>query len=64
MKKTREELGDRETVVEKIKKRRLLRFGHVERMEKEERLPISALHGVPLELYMYKVLCPLFFKST
>ena len=41
--KTRAELGARETVVEKIKKRRLLGFGHVDRME-GERLPIAALH--------------------
>ena len=33
--KTREELGAEETVIEKIKRRRLTctRFGHVERME-------------------------------
>ena len=42
--KTREDLGARETVVEKIKKRRLLWFGQVERMERE-RLPIVACHG-------------------
>src|SRR6218665_1588905 len=41
---TREELGAEETVVQKIKKRRLQRFGHVERME-EKRLPNAALHG-------------------
>src|SRR6218665_202736 len=40
---TREELGDEETVVQKIKKRRLQWFGHVERME-EKRLPNAALH--------------------
>ena len=42
--KTREELGAHERVVEKIKKRILQWFGHVERME-GERLPIVALHG-------------------
>jgi len=42
--KAREELGDQEIVVDKIKKRRLLWFGHVERME-GKRLPITALHG-------------------
>src|SRR6218665_2908041 len=42
--KTRAELGAHETVVEKIMKRRLLGFGHVDRME-GERLPIAALHG-------------------
>ena len=31
--KTREELGAEETVVEKIKRRRLTWFGHVERIE-------------------------------
>jgi len=36
MKKTREELGARETVVEKIKKRRLLWFGHVEPNEERK----------------------------
>ena len=36
--KTREELGAQETVVQKIKKRRLQWFGHVERME-GNRLP-------------------------
>src|SRR6218665_950877 len=41
---TREELGAEETVVQKIKKRRLRWFGHVERME-EKRLPNAALHG-------------------
>src|SRR6218665_1486455 len=43
---TREELGAEETVVQKIKKRRLglQWFGHVERME-EKRLPNAALHG-------------------
>src|SRR6218665_2209584 len=40
---TREELGTEETVVQKIKKRRLQWFGHVERME-EKRLPNAALH--------------------
>src|SRR6218665_4170227 len=43
--KTREELGAEETVIEKIKKRRLTTwFGHVERME-GKRLPNVALHG-------------------
>ena len=44
MRKTREGLGAEETVVEKIKKRRLLWFGHVhvEWME-GERLPIAAM---------------------
>jgi len=41
---TREELGAEKTVVQKIKKRRLQWFGHVERME-EKRLPNAALHG-------------------
>src|SRR6218665_3144550 len=41
---TREELGAEETVVQKIKGRRLQWFGHVERME-EKRLPNAALHG-------------------
>src|SRR6218665_3861363 len=41
---TREELGAEETVVQKIKKRRLQWFGHVERME-EKRLPNADLYG-------------------
>jgi len=41
---TREELGAHETVVQKIKKRRLQWFGHVEWME-GKRLPNAALHG-------------------
>src|SRR6218665_82304 len=41
---TRKELGAQETVVQKIKKRRLQWFVHVERME-EKRLPNAALHG-------------------
>src|SRR6218665_900689 len=43
-KNIREELGARETVVEKIKKSILLWYGHVKRMERE-RLPIADLHG-------------------
>ena len=35
--KTREELGTQETVAEKIKKRRLLLFGHVERKGEKNR---------------------------
>src|SRR6218665_3992460 len=44
--RTREELGAEETVEisQKIKKRRLQWFGHVERMA-EKRLPNAALHG-------------------
>ena len=42
--KTREELDEEETVVDKIRKRRLRWFGHVERME-GNRLPLAALHG-------------------
>src|SRR6218665_2738174 len=42
--KTREELGAEETVVEKIKRRRLTWFEHMERME-GKRLPNAALHG-------------------
>ena len=41
---TRKELGAEETVVEKIQKRRLKWFGHLERMD-SRRLPIAALHG-------------------
>ena len=41
---TRDELGAQETVVQKIKKRRLQWFGHVERI-KGKRLPNAALHG-------------------
>ena len=41
---TREELGQKETVVDKIRKRRLTWFGHVTRME-DKRLPAAALHG-------------------
>ena len=39
---TREELGQRETVVDKIRKRRLTWFGHVTRMD-DKRLPAAAL---------------------
>ena len=41
---TREELGQKETVVERIKKRRLTWYGHVIRME-NGRMPARALHG-------------------
>ena len=41
---TREKLGAVETVVEKIKKRSIQWFRHVERME-GKRLPNAALHG-------------------
>ena len=41
---TREELGQKETVVERIKKRRLTWYGHVIRME-NGRMPAKALHG-------------------
>src|SRR6218665_1959730 len=43
--KTREELGAEETVIEKIKRRRLTWFGHVERKD-GKRLPNAALHGL------------------
>src|SRR6218665_249596 len=43
-KQEKRELADEETVVQKIKKRRLQWFGHVERME-EKRVPNAALHG-------------------
>lgn len=39
---TREELGQRETLIDKIRKRRLTWFGHVTRMD-SERLPARAL---------------------
>ena len=41
--KTREELGTEETVIEKIKRRRLEWFGRMDRME-GKRLPNVALH--------------------
>ena len=41
---TREELGQKETVVERIKKRRLTWYGHVIRME-NGRMPARPLHG-------------------
>src|SRR5688572_9418412 len=40
---TREELGQKETVVERIKKRRLTWYGHVIRME-NGRMPVRVLH--------------------
>ena len=40
----RKKLGAEETVVDKIKKRRLTWFGHVSRMD-DKRLPAAALHG-------------------
>jgi len=42
--KTREDLGVKETVIDKIRKRRLTWFGHVARMD-DRRLPSAALHG-------------------
>jgi len=42
--KTREELGAEETVIEKIKRRRLTWFGYVVRME-GKRIQNAALHG-------------------
>ena len=41
---TRRELGVTETIIEKIRKRRLSWFGHVERMD-EKRIANAALHG-------------------
>ena len=41
---TRKELGQQVTLVDKIRKRRLTRFGHVTRME-GNRLPVVALYG-------------------
>lgn len=41
---TRRELRAEETVIEKIQKRRLKWYGHVERMD-NKRLPLAALHG-------------------
>ena len=41
---TREETGQKETVIDRIRKRRLTWFGHVTRME-EKRLPATVLYG-------------------
>src|ERR1043165_1538987 len=41
---TREELGQKDTVVDKIGRRRLTWYGHVIRME-NERIPAKVLHG-------------------
>ena len=41
---TREELGQKDTIVDRIRRRRLTWYGHVIRME-NERIPAKALHG-------------------
>ena len=41
---TRKELGQKDTIIDRIRKRRLTRFGHVTRMD-DRRLPTTALYG-------------------
>ena len=41
---TREELGQKDTIVDRIRRRRLTWYGHVIRME-NERIPAKVLHG-------------------